>query len=382
MAKMALTDLSVRGLKPTGRQHAYWCTLVPNFGLMLSQAGGKSFFVMLGRERRRVHLGKYPATSLKDARDAARRLLLAPNSAAQPLTFAHAFQSYLEAHVRPNYRPRTAREVERLFSTHLPQLHDRRLAAITTADLSALFSDLVETPALANNLYGVLRTFFRWSVARDTIQKTPLTFPKPYRDIERDRVLTDTELVSVYQAVEDLAYSGTFSPFGFIILFCIHTGMRRSEVASLMWSYITPELITLPGEITKNGNPHVFPNFLNPFLQLIPKKSEYLFASDTGKLFSAWSEKKRELDRFSGVSDWVIHDLRRTFATKMAEWQLAQPHVIERMLNHTGGSMSPIARVYNRATYLAEMRTALIAYEKKLAELLGRTWSPTGHVLR
>ena len=41
--------------------------------------------------------------------------------------------------------------------------------------------------------------------------------------------------------------------------------------------------------------------------------------------------------------------------------------------------MTPIARVYNRATYLAEMRAALTAYEKRLALLLGREWSPTDH---
>ena len=157
--------------------------------------------------------------------------------------------------------------------------------------------------------------------------------------------------------------------------------MRRSEVASLKWSYITSELITLPPEVTKNGKQHLLPNFIDHFLHLIPKKSEYLFPASSGRPFSSWSDNKKEFDQLSGVSDWVIHDLRRTFATKIAEWQLAQPHVIERLLNHAGGSMTPIARVYNRATYLAEMRTALIAYEKKLAMLLGRSWSTSGHVL-
>ena len=57
-----------------------------------------------------------------------------------------------------------------------------------------------------------------------------------------------------------------------------------------------------------------------------------------------------------------MHDLRRTFSTKMAEWQLAQPPLIERMLNHTVGSMTPIARVYNRWSYLTEMRDVLAEY--------------------
>ena len=54
---------------------------------------------------------------------------------------------------------------------------------------------------------------------------------------------------------------------------------------------------------------------------------------------------------------------------------------ILRILNHTSGSMTRIARVYNRAMYLTEMRAALMAYEKRLAALLGRSWSPADYVL-
>jgi hypothetical protein len=54
----------------------------------------------------------------------------------------------------------------------------------------------------------------------------------------------------------------------------------------------------------------------------------------------------------------------------MAEWQIAPPHVIERILNHTVGSMTPIARIYNRWNYLAEMKEAMQRYEKKLAHLI------------
>jgi hypothetical protein len=43
--------------------------------------------------------------------------------------------------------------------------------------------------------------------------------------------------------------------------------------------------------------------------------------------------------------------------------------------------MTRIARVYNRAMYLTEMRAALMAYEKRLAALLGRSWSPADYVL-
>ena len=111
------------------------------------------------------------------------------------------------------------------------------------------------------------------------IDKSPPTFPMPYRKSERDRVLSDDELTAVYRAAEELAYSAIFRPFGFIILFCIHTGMRRSEVAALKWSYLTSDLITIPPQFTKNGKQHALPNLVYHFLALVPRKSEYLFAS-------------------------------------------------------------------------------------------------------
>src|SRR5437660_5039581 len=69
--RISLTDATIRALRPTGRQETYWCNLTPNFALRMSQKGGKSFFVMLGRDRKRVHLGKYPATTSARTRESA-----------------------------------------------------------------------------------------------------------------------------------------------------------------------------------------------------------------------------------------------------------------------------------------------------------------------
>jgi len=71
-----------------------------------------------------------------------------------------------------------------------------------------------------------------------------------------------------------------------------------------------------------------------------------------------WAWFKKKLDKSSGVSDWVLHDLRRTFATKLAEMGVA-PHVIERLLAHSGGSISGVAAIYNRYSFLPEMRDAM-----------------------
>ena len=58
------------------------------------------------------------------------------------------------------------------------------------------------------------------------------------------------------------------------------------------------------------------------------------------------------------MSDWTLHDLRRTAATRMADLGV-QPHVIEAMLNHVSGHKAGVAGIYNRSTYAAEKRAAL-----------------------
>ena len=51
---------------------------------------------------------------------------------------------------------------------------------------------------------------------------------RPNEPVDRDRVLTDKELVAVYRAAQTLGY-----PFGHIVLIIIHTAMRRGEVGAL-----------------------------------------------------------------------------------------------------------------------------------------------------
>jgi hypothetical protein len=70
------------------------------------------------------------------------------------------------------------------------------------------------------------------------------------------------------------------------------------------------------------------------------------------------------------VTGWTLHDLRCTFATRLAEMKVA-PHIVERLLNHklgsignkTDGMVSAVAEVYNRAAYSIETREAVGLWE-------------------
>jgi hypothetical protein len=64
---------------------------------------------MRGRQRKRIAIGHWPQCTLKDARDKVHRLLLETRQA-PTMTFASAFDTYLESYIQPNYKPLSAQE--------------------------------------------------------------------------------------------------------------------------------------------------------------------------------------------------------------------------------------------------------------------------------
>ena len=79
--------------------------------------------------------------------------------------------------------------------------------------------------------------------------------------------------------------------------------------------------------------------------------------------FSTWALAKSDLDKRLGevVAPFVLHDLRRTVATKMADLGV-QPHIIEEILNHRGGHKAGIAGIYNRSSYEREVKAAVLIW--------------------
>ena len=187
--------------------------------------------------------------------------------------------------------------------------------------------------------------------------------PHPY--VPRERVLTDDELRRVLNATRD-------DTFGKIVKLLILTGQRRGEITGLTGAMVGENAITLPSALTKNSRQHTFP--LGPMAKTIldpPKPYEDLYFPALGKKtpFDGWSKSKPKLDQRSGVSDWVLHDLRRTFASNLASIGIQLP-VIERLLNHISGSFSGIVGVYQRYDFFPEMEDAITRWEAHIQKML------------
>ena len=94
-----------------------------------------------------------------------------------------------------------------------------------------------------------------------------------------------------------------------------------------------------------------------------------MFSTNGRTPVSGFTKAKRRTDDLSGVNDWRMHDLRRTAASGMARLGVP-PHVVEKILNHSSGTISGVAAVYNRYGYEGEKRDALEQWSVKVGKVL------------
>lgn len=374
--KAHLTDISVRKLAlPEAGQVTHWDTTTPGFGIRCSTKS-KSFVVMYGAKRKLKTLGKYPDLRLSDARKKARKLLVEleqqPKSPQlNSITFKQSKESFL-ADCAGRNKDRTVKDYTRLLNRHfkfrcsLPELQRRHVMKVIT-ELSA-------TPSEQAHAYVAIRTLLNWCVRQGMLEHNPLP-AMSFKAKERTRILNDSELRVVYQRALEFPY-----PYGPIIQLIIHTGQRRTEIASLRRNWIEHDCIVYPEGFTKNKREHRIPisGTVQKLITLLPEMSDLYFPSrhDDEKPFNGWGKCKVNFDKELGIAPYTLHDLRRTYSSKMAE--LGTPiHVTEKLLNHISGTISGVAAVYNRYSYMEEMFEAAKQYENFLSGLTSSLHSHT-----
>jgi integrase len=382
-----LTEITLRNLKaPERGQKTYTDDSLTGFGVRVSQGGTKTFTLVYGVNRQRLTIGRYPIISLADARVEAKRLLAQftlGHTRPQTIAWDDGVALFLE-HCKGKNRSRTVRDYRRLLKRHFA-FGRKKLAEITTDDILRHLERIKDAPAERNHALVSVKIFLKWArqPPRNFMAHNPCEGMVPTKRPSRKRVLSDLELAAIYQtAVEGL---DTFSR---IVALLVLTGQRRTEIASLErgWCNAGERLITLPEHITKNKREHTFPygdlaatillRVSNLNDRFFPASREHVRGKPT-TIYGGWGKDKKEFDTRCGVSNWTLHDIRRTFGTGLARLKVP-PHVVERILNHklgsignqTDGIVSAVAEVYNRHLYLEEMREAVGKWEAFLGSLL------------
>lgn len=340
-----LTDVSIRALAaPSSGQKLYLDDALKGFGVRVSQGGTKAFVLMYGTKRRLITFGNWPVVSLSKARELARNKL-----AEVTLGSDHARVPYEDLRkrflkdVKTRTRERTYDSYDWLLS-RLELTGDAN--TITTKTLGNELEKLA--PSVKQHAIVVLKMMFRFGVREGLIKTSPADTMKVRKAKGRKRILTDDEIRKVWHACPASAYGTT-------VKLLILTGQRRSEVAQFELKY---DLVTIDGKYTKNHHAHTFP--------VTETTAELIGLNRT---WGGWSNSKRDLDKASGVPDWTLHDLRRTFRTKWAELRLPR-EVAEKYINHVSGVQDTVEQTYDRHDYIPEMRECIQVYDAHIKKLL------------
>jgi integrase len=366
---VTLTDLAVKHLKPVpGRQVTYLDRSLKGFGVRVG-AQAMTYILTYGPNRTRVKLGKVGVVKLADARAKARKILaerqlgIAQSQGRE--TYAQALEKFLDACKTKN-KARTVRDYTRLLTRH--GFGGERLSDIKPRDVQKKLDLLADTPSEQAHAQAVLRIFFSYCVRRQLVDQNPMVrIDRPPRSASRSRILSDDELKKVWRACE-----GTF---GQIVRLCILTGQRRSEIAHLTAEMIEDDCVRLPPGLTKNSREHLFPigKLGRQIIAELPRTGCLFPARKAWRsgatVYNAWNKDKPKLDAASAVTGWVLHDLRRTLVSSWAALGI-RLEVTEKYINHISGTHGGIVGIYQRHTFLPEMREAVEKWEAHLSKLL------------
>jgi integrase len=361
--------------------------LCPGLHLRVTVKGTRTFSVLVrpGGRAQRQTIGTYPRVTLAEARDRALETLRAADRGIvgngkrslvrDDLTLQQLVDAYVARHLKPNAR--SWKNIEAYFLgskkrvSRINHLLPRRVSEITKAEVVEVIDTVMaeSKPQSAVNLLRYIKMLFNWAAERDLVPANPFArIRPPARTRERDRVLSDPEIASVWHASFQL-----MTPYGQMYRTFLLTGQRRSEVSTMRWNEINEDTWVIPREKVKKDRAHTVPltqTARDTLTSLTNYGADTFVFSTTGGESSSsnFAKVKREIDRLSGTSGWTIHDIRRTVRSKFAELRVAR-EVARKVMNHEDGKVD---RIYNRYEYLIEKREALARWEENLLCLVAR----------
>lgn len=403
---MRFTDVFIKSLKPA--QKKYHKSSGDGFNIRVMPSGVKTWVYLyrFDGKRKELNLGTYPDVSLATAREKhaeARKLL---NHGTDPgalereklearrkaPTVADLCAEYLKKHAMV-HKKSWAQDERMIKAEILPSWGDRKAEDLKKRDVILLLESIMErgSPISSNNTLALVRKMFNFAIDRDILEFNPCTRVKPLAPKpEKNRVLSETEIRTLWQALDDdalLMANNTRRALRLILV----TGQRPGEVTGLHIKEIEGRWWTIPPERTKNGKEHrVY--LTDTALELIGDADGYVFPTRLRDRDCPMDEKalpcslrrnirgvevkgkpgkkstpNPEQPNRIGVDFFTPHDLRRTAATRMAEMGITE-EIIGHVLNHT--HRRTITRVYNRYAYDSEKQRALELWESRLKAII------------
>lgn len=374
-------------------------------GLMLyvKHADSRSWVLrmMVGKKRRHMGLGPYPAVTLAQARERAREARELVRQGIDPIeeqqrrqdalraaqgrrvTFEEAAGRFLKRKTQEFRNPKHAAQWGSTLEMYAyPVLGKLAVSEIEIGHvvraLEPIWSDKTET---ATRVRGRIESVLTWATVNGYREgpnpaawrnNLDAVLPKPgkLKNVEHHAAVPIDDAPAFLAEVQE--HKGASSR---AVEFCLLTAARSGEARAATWDEIDLErrTWTVPASRMKAGREHIVPlsDAAMALLEALPARSGLLFPSPRGKVMSP-EALIRVMGR-CGRSE-TVHGLRSTFRDWASERTNYAHEVAEQALAHTIANATE--RAYRRGSLLAK-RARLMADWAKFLE----SPTPAGEVV-
>jgi integrase len=340
---------------------------------------------------RRLSLGRIADIGLEQARERANELTSAlrggrdliaeedeaRDAAASRITVGSLIDLYLRRRVIG--RLRTAKGIESRLRRTLAPVLQQHAAKICRRDIRELLDAMVDQGKgrEAEKRRQVCTAMFRWALSQDIVETDPTAGLKAYDPgTPRDRVLTVEEIETLWKWLDSDSVPPDVAD---ILRLELLTGARCGEICGLHAQEIDrlKWIWTLPVARSKNARQRLTPSVGAAREILERRLSEIengqLFVTGTGSVMTSahighyllTRRKRTPIDVFTS------HDLRRTFASMLAEMGVALD-LVGAIVGHESGGKDTrtLVRHYVRTDLLDRKTHALKTWDERIKAIV------------
>ena len=373
--KKSLTDRAIRHLQPAakGKRRIVWDALVPGLGVRVTENGVKTF-VLVTRYPGSANpvprsLGVYGAITLEAARAKARDWLSLIAGGIDPEQHAarkreQTFQAISEQYFLRKAKDHRSRAKSEATLARLvyPSFGPRPIEAINRSDIVRLLDRIEDERGPVSRTLGIINRVMNFHASRSDDFRSPIVRGMSRGEEQaRSRILDDDELRAIWKATAD------YPVYGPLLRFILLTATRRSEAGQMRWAELNGEQTwIIPAARYKTNLDHVIP-LSELALSVLPERNgEFVFSKNGREAIGGYGRHKQAIDETSGVSEWVVHDLRRTARSLLSRAGVASDHA-ERCLGHV---IPGVRGVYDRHEYFDEKARAFEALAAQVQRII------------
>jgi len=108
-----------------------------------------------------------------------------------------------------------------------------------------------------------------------------------------------------------------------IMLVAMHTGMRRSELAGLLWSHVSEDMVNVPGTKSEKSKAKIpLTPEAKAAIDAQPRRSIFVFSTESGKPLSPHNitrDVKARKEQLGIPAETRLHDLRGSYVSLLIE---------------------------------------------------------------